>query len=126
VSSKFVSGIYINGYNHSGNRPLFYQSLHLRQGTINIQLPQVTYEALDLPKERVQGRDQFDLDHNQDFLIRRCRLKEIEGYQVLPVDKNTGEPRGHHVLKVIEISLERDIELKLNEVLEVELEGFED
>lgn len=77
-----------------------------------------------LPNERVPGVDQIDLDANQDFLVRRCRLKGTSGYQILPIDKRTGEPRGHHSDRVIEIALTERIQIESNEKLEVELEGF--
>jgi len=125
MSSKLVRGTYQSGANHSWRRPEFYKSLGLWQGTINIKLPDDTVESLALPNKRKEGLDQFDLDHNQDFLIRACRLKGIDGYQVLPIDKTTSEPRGHHSSKIIEISLKKRIELKPDEELEVELEGFE-
>jgi hypothetical protein len=126
VSSKLVRGTYTGGAHHSERRPQFYKLLGLRQGTINMQLPQDTSASLILPNKRIRGLDQFDLEHNQDFLIRRCVLKKVEGYQVLPIDKTTGEPRGHHAEKVIEISLADDIGLTLGENLEVELKDFED
>jgi CTP-dependent riboflavin kinase len=121
--SKLVRGIYTSGCNHSGQRPKFYESLGVWRGSINIQLPQGTNESLILPNKRVLGIDPIDV--NQDFLIRPCRLKGVTGYQILPIDKATSEPRGHHSDKVIEIALREKIEIKLNEELEVELEGFE-
>ncbi len=126
MSSKLISGMYTSGAHHSAYRPLFYQSLGLWQGTINIQLPRDTSESLILPNKRVEGLDQIDLDHNQDFLIRRCMLKGVEGYQVLPIDKTTEKPRGHHSSKIIEIALKDKIPIQAHEELEVELEGFED
>lgn len=113
------------GVNHSRFRPKFYESLGLWQGTINIQLSTETDERVIVPNERVPGQDPIDFDANQDFLIRPCRLKGVAGYQVLPIDKTTNEPRGHHSLKQIEIALKKKIGLKPNEELEVELEGFE-
>lgn len=96
------------------------------QGTINIQLPPDTDEPIITPTIRIAGVDFFDLEENQDFLVRPCMLKGVKGYQVLPIDKMTGVPRGHHSSKIIEISLESRINLQLSEELEVELEGFED
>jgi hypothetical protein len=125
MRSQVLEGIYVPGCNHSGFRPKFYESLGLWQGTINIQLPPETDESLMLPDQRVSGVDQIDLDANQDFLVRRCRLKRASGYQILPIDKKTGEPRGHHSDKVIEIALTERIQIKSNEKLEVELEGFD-
>jgi hypothetical protein len=93
MGSQVIEGVYIPGCNHSRLRPKFYDSLGLWQGTINIQLPLETDESLMLPNERVPGVDQIDLDTNQDFLVRRCRLKGTSGYQILPIDKRTGEPR---------------------------------
>jgi len=120
-----VSGIYVCGCNHSGLRPKFYESLGLWRGTINVQLPQETDESLILPYKRVPGLDPIDLDAHQDFLIRPCRLKGFSGYQILPIDKTTGLPRGHHSEKVIEIALKEEIEIAPNEKLNVELEGFD-
>ena len=125
MNSKFVRGLYISGYKHSRLRPRFYESLGLWQGTINIQLPRETDESLIIPIERRAGLDPIDLESNQDFLIRACRLKGVEGFQVLPVDKTTSEPRGHHSSRIIEISLKNEIEITPNEELEVELKGFE-
>jgi hypothetical protein len=62
-----------------------------------------TDESLIVPTDRVQGLDPIDLDANQDFLIRPCRLKGFAGFQILPVDKTTNQPRGHHAQRVIEI-----------------------
>lgn len=125
MASKFVRGFYVRGCNHSGLRPQFYKSLDLWQGTINIKMRQDTSESLIIPNERRAGLDPIDLEENQDFLIRACRLKGAEGYQVLPIDKTTNEPRGHHSSKIIEVSLKNKIDLKVNEELVVELEGFE-
>jgi hypothetical protein len=125
MGSKMVRGVYVFGCNHSGLRPKLYESLGLWRGSINIQLPQETDESLILPNERVQGLDDIDLSANQDFLIRPCRLKGASGSQILPIDKTTNEPRGHHSEKVIEIALRSRIEIKPNEQLEVELEGFD-
>jgi hypothetical protein len=123
MGSRVVSGFYISGCNHSGLRPKFYESLRLWKGTINIQLPPETDESVILPNKRVPGLD--PIDSNQDFLVRPCRLKGGSGYQILPIDKTTSVPRGHHSEKVIEISLTTKIEIRPNEKLEVELEGFE-
>src|ERR1700688_926606 len=122
MASKIVKGIYVHCLNHSRKRPNFYKSLGLHQGTINIKLPEETDESLILPNRRVQGVDLIDVE--QDFLIRDCRLKGFEGYQILPIDKKTGEPRGYHEHKIIEIALREEIEIKSNEELEVELQGF--
>lgn len=82
-------------------------------------------EWLIFPNKRKEGLDPIDLNANQDFLIRRCRLKGVEGYQILPIDKTTNEPRGYHSSKIIEITLVEKIELRLLEELEVELRDFE-
>jgi hypothetical protein len=118
-----VRGRYIGGCNHSVHRPLFFKSLGLWQGTINIQLPPDTDTSLVTPREKVVGLD--PIDASQDFLIRPCRLKGVAGYQVLPIKKGTGEPQGHHAEKVIEVALTKKIPLTPTEELEVELEGFE-
>jgi len=123
--SKVVRGVYVHGCNHSRCRPLFYKSLGLWQGTINIKLPEDTSESLIVPNERREGLDPFDLGENQDFLIRACNLKGVDGYQILPIDKTTNDPRGHHSSKIIEIALKKKIEIKPNEELEVEMEGFD-
>jgi hypothetical protein len=104
---------------------MFYKSLGLCIGSINIRLPQGTDESLILPNERREGLDPFDIAENQDFLIRPCRLKGVDGYQILPIDKTRNDPRGHHSEKVIEIALKKKIAIKPNEELEVELEGFD-
>jgi hypothetical protein len=124
MSSQRVRGFYVSGHNHSGLRPRFYESLGLWRGTINIQLPRETDESLILPNQRVPGLDPIDLDANQDFLVRPYSLKGDRGYQILPIDKTTSEPRGHHSEKVIEIALTTKIEIKPYEELEVELKGF--
>jgi hypothetical protein len=125
MGSKFLSGVYVSGVNDSRHRPKFYESLGMWQGTVNIQLPAETDERWILPCQRVTGRDPIDFEAKQDFLVRRCRLKGVAGYQVLPIDKTTGAPRGHHASKRIEITLVRRIDLEQGEELEVELEGFE-
>jgi len=87
-----------------------------------------TDERFIIPSERIVGCDPIDLEYNQDFLVRPCRLKGVSDYQILPTDKTTkttAEPRGHHSLKRIEIALKEKIDIKPNEGLEVELEGFE-
>ena len=124
VSSKLFRGTYVSGLGHSGRRPRLYESLRLWQGTINIKLPGNTDMRDLIPCDRTPGIDPFDFEENQDFLVRPCKLKGVHGYQLLPINKTTGEPRGHHASKVIEISLKERIELKPNEELEVELEGF--
>ena len=63
---------------------------------------------------------------NEDFLIRPCKLKAVVGDQILPIDKVTGDPRGHHASKKIEISLKKEIELRPDEEIEVELLGFDE
>ena len=125
MGSKLVRGIYRSGVSHAQLRPKFYASLGLWQGTINVQLPVGTEERLIIPTVRVPGRDPFDLNENQDFLIRACRLKGVSGYQILTIDKTTNVPRGHHSEKVIEIALKEKIDITLYEMLDVELEGFE-
>jgi hypothetical protein len=125
LASKFVRGRYVPGSNHSRFRPKFYESLGLWQGSINIQLPADTDERLMIPNHRTPGCDPIDFDANQDFLIRACKLKGVVGYQILPIDKKTSEPRGIHAAKRIEIALKEKIGIKANEELEVELEGFE-
>ena len=124
MASRKVKGVYVNGWNHSGDRPKFYESLGLWRGSINIQLPPQTDGSLILPGRRVEGLDPVDM--NQYFLIRPCKLRDSSGFQILPVDKNTDEPKGHYAEKVIEISLREKIEIKPNEELEVELQDFED
>lgn len=125
MSSKFVKGTYrSSGSKHSEKRPKLYKSLGLRQGTINIKVPENTEEWIIIPNVRKEGCDQFDVDENQDFLLRSCRLKGVGGYQILPIDKTTGTPRGRHAEKVIEIALRKEIGIKDGEELEVELEGF--
>ena len=124
MGSQFVKGTYVPGANHSRLRPKFYELLGLWQGTINIQLPTETDEAILIPNERVPGRDPIDLDSNQDFLIRPCILKGFAGYQILPIDKTTSEPRGYHAYKRIEIALKGTIQLQPNEELEVQLQEF--
>jgi hypothetical protein len=126
LGSKFLKGKYVSGMNHSGFRPKLYESLGLWQGTINIQLSAETDDAVLIPSEKVPGCDPFDSAANQDFAIRACRLKGVLGYQILPIDKTTSEPRGHHGSKRIEIALKEEIELEPDEELEVELQGFED
>jgi CTP-dependent riboflavin kinase len=116
----------VSGLQHSQFRPKFCQDLGLWQGTINIQLPAATDESILIPLDKIPGRDPIDFDSNQDFLIRPCKLKGISGYQILPIDKTTGEPRGHHSAKLIEITLRERIDLQPGEELEVELQGFED
>jgi len=119
----FVRGTYVTGCNHSKYRPKLYEDLGLWQGTINIQLPVETDERFLRPTERISGRDL--IDSGQDFLIRHCKLRGVVGYQILPIDKATGDPRGHHALKRIEISLKEQIDLRPDEEIEVELQGFE-
>jgi hypothetical protein len=127
LGSIIVRGTYVSGLSHSQRRPKLYQDLGLWRGTINIQLPAETDERILIPNERILGRDPFDLvEENQDFLIRHCKLKGVFGYQILPIDKTTSVPRGHHASKVIEISLKERIDVRPNEELEVELQGFEE
>lgn len=123
--SKFVKGMYVAGSNHSPRRPKFYENLALRQGTINVQLSPEAYGSILLPTKRVPGVDKFDFEENQDFLIRPCVLKGVRGYQLLPIDKTTGRPRGLHGGNIIEVSLVMDIDVKCGEELEVELQGYE-
>jgi hypothetical protein len=98
----------------------------MHEGTINIQLAAHVYDLLPFPNQRVQGRDPIDFEHNQDFLIRKCKLKGTDGYQILPINKTTGEPRGHHELKRIEIALRWKIELTPGEELRLELQDVDD
>ena len=55
-----------------------------------------------------------------------CKLKGFSGFQILPIDKTTSEPKGYHLRKRIEIALKEKIPLEPNEELEVELQGFEE
>jgi hypothetical protein len=121
--SRFVKGRYVDGFRHSAMRPKLYQHLGLWQGTINIQLSHDAGEDVLIPNEIVPGLDPIDV--NQDFRIRACNLKGVAGYQILPIDKQTGAPRGHYEQKQIEVSLSKKIDLLANEELEVELQGFE-
>jgi DNA-binding CsgD family transcriptional regulator len=93
-------------------------------GTINIQLPADTDERILIPNERVIGHDQIDANSNQDFLVRRCKVKGILGYQILPIDKTMSVPRGYHAVRWIEVALKQKIELQPSEELEVELQEF--
>jgi hypothetical protein len=104
-------------------RPKLYRHLGLRQGTINIQLSHDVGEDVLIPSVIIPGLDPIDVDQN--FRIRPCNLKGVSGYQILPTDKQTGAPRGHYEQKQIEVSLSREIDLRPNEELEVELQGFE-
>jgi hypothetical protein len=124
LASVFVKGTYVSGCNHSQYRPKLYEDLGLWRGTINIQLRAETDGRFLIPNERIPGRDPIDAD--QDFLIRPCKLKGVVGYQILPIDKATGDPRGHHASKKIEISLKKEIELRPNEEIEIELQGFDE
>jgi CTP-dependent riboflavin kinase len=129
MASKLVRGTYIrDGNKHSKLRPKLYQRLGMYQGTINIQLPAEIYALLPLPNQRVPGLDPIDspTQHNQDFLVRRCKMNGAEGYQVLPVHKTSGEPRGLHAWKLIEITLKEEIKLRDGEELEFELQDFDD
>ena len=91
-----------------------------------MQLPFETDERILIPKNRISGCDPIDLDANQDFLIRPCKLKGVAGFQILPIDKTTGEPRGHYASRWIEISLKEKVAVQLGEELEVELQGFDE
>jgi CTP-dependent riboflavin kinase len=122
MSSRFIRGLYTSGANHSGYRPLFYKYLGLWQGTINIRVSSETDENILLPTKRIPGLD--PIDENQDFLVRACVLKGVAGYQVLPINKHTGRPKGHHWLGVIEIGLVQHIDVKFGDELEVELGEF--
>jgi hypothetical protein len=126
LASKFVRGQYVPGWNHSRFRPNLYRHLGMWQGTINIQLPTETDDRILIPVERVVGDDQVDVRSNQDFLVRRCKLKGTNGYQILPIDKTMNVPRGYHAVKRIEVTLRQRIEVQIGEELEVELLGFED
>jgi hypothetical protein len=123
VASRFVKGIYVDGLQHSAIRPKLYQHLGLWQGTINIQLSHDADEDVLIPNKIIPGLDPIDDD--QKFLIRACTLKGVAGYQILPIDKQTGAPRGHYEQKQIEVSLKHKIDLRPHEELEVELQGFE-
>ena len=76
-----------------------------------------------IPSEIIPGFDLIDI--NQKFRIRPCSLKGVSGYQILPIDKLTGAPKGHYEWKQIEVSLRDKIDLLPHEELEVELQGFE-
>jgi hypothetical protein len=97
----------------------------MRRGSINVQLAGGIDENWILPNRRVPGCDPIDFESNQDFLIRPCHLKGVAGYQILPIDKTTCAPQGHHASRQIEITLVKEIELEPGEELQVELEGFE-
>lgn len=77
-----------------------------------------------LPNDGIPGRDPIAIRAGQDFLIRPSKLKGVVGYQILPIDKAAGDPTGHHSLKRIEISLIIEIELRPDEEIDVELQGF--
>ena len=119
-----MKGRYVSGCGHGKLRPEFYRRLGTQQGTINIQLPLSTGDDVLIPTDPMPGFDPIDVD--QKFRIRACKLKGVAGYQILPVDKTTGAPRGHYSDKQIEISLKEKIDLERNEDLEVELQGFGD
>ncbi len=125
TNSKLVKGIYVSGSNHSVKRPKFYEHLGLRQGTINILLSMESYQSILLPTKRVAGIDAFDLEENQDFLIRPCVLKGVSGFQILPINRTTDAPQGLHAVNILEISLIRHVEIKHDDVLEVELQDYE-
>jgi CTP-dependent riboflavin kinase len=124
LASQFVKGRYVSGWNHSRFRPNLYRRLGTWPGTINIQLPADTDERILIPNERVIGHDQIDANSNQDFLVRRCKVKGILGYQILPIDKTMSVPRGYHAVRRIEVALKQKIELQPSEELEVELQEF--
>jgi hypothetical protein len=123
VTSRFVKGTYVSGFQHSTMRPKLYEHLRLWQGTINIQLPHDVAEDILIPSEIIPSFDA--VDSNQNFRIRACSLKGVDGYQILPIDKETGAPKGHYAAKQIEVSLKDRIDLRPHEELEVELQGFE-
>lgn len=104
-------------------RPKLYQHLGLWQGTINIQLSHDTADDVLIPTEIIPSFDPIDI--NQEFRIRACSLKGVSGYQILPIDKLTGAPKGHYEWKQIEVSLKDKIDLLPHEELDVELLGFE-
>lgn len=122
MASRFVKGTYVSGFQHSAKRPNLYEHLGLWQGTINIQLSHDVAEDILIPREIISGVDPFD--DNQRFRIRACILKGVAGYQILPIDKETGAPKGHYEQKQIEVSLKEKIDLRPLEELEVELQGF--
>jgi hypothetical protein len=121
MPSILIRGVYTTGARHSALRPKFYKSLGTRQGTINVRVLTPVDPSVLLPNHRITGTDQIDIIHHQDFLVRECCLRGVKGYQVLPIDKTTGEPRGYHRLGVIEITLLKEISLADKELLEVEL-----
>src|ERR1700684_3034717 len=90
---------------------MFYKSLGTRQGTINVRVLTPVDPSVLLPNHRITGTDQIDIHHHQDFLVRECCLRGGRGYQILPIKKTTGEPRGHHRLGVIEITLLEEFSL---------------
>jgi len=103
-------------------RPKLYEHLGLWQGTINVQLWHGVTDDILVPRKIIPGLDPIDVD--QSFRIRACRLKGVTGYQILPIDKQTGAPKGHYEQKQIEVALVEKIDLRPHEELEVELEGF--
>lgn len=126
MGSRIVTGEYVSGLNHSIHRPKLVEFLKTFPRTINIQLPkEVDYDIL-IPNLLVNGQDECDLSAGQDFFVRYCRLNGVEGFQILPVEKATNIPRGHHAFKKIEISLKRKINIRHGDHLEVELLDFED
>lgn len=124
MSSKFVRGKYISGCGHSVHRPKFYEEMKLHRGTINILVEPGTQQSILVPTMKVPGYDPIDM--HQEFLIRPCVLKRASGYQILPIDKSTGMVAGHHAGGIIEIALCKRIDLRPEEELEVELQGYED
>ena len=102
------------GFGHfSKYRPKFYQtvldlsSVALHPGTINVRIDG-EMPHFPLPStQRISGRDQIDLDHNQDILITPCEMEGRAGFWILPVFKGTWNPNpaGHFTNQIIEISL---------------------
>ena len=124
MSSRIVRGKYVPGCGHSRHRPLFYAKLRLRCGTLNMIVEAGTEQSILIPITRVPGCDPIDFD--QDFLIRPCFLKQVGGYQILPVTKSTNKLAGHHAEGIIEIALFKTIDVKPGDELEVELQDYED
>lgn len=94
-------------------RPKFYQSVFalngvtLYQGTINVRIDgEMPHFPLPATR-RISGKDQIDLDHNQDILITPCIMEGCPGFWILPVFKGSWNPNpaGHFPNHIIEISL---------------------
>jgi CTP-dependent riboflavin kinase len=126
LGSRIVTGEYVPGLGHSQRRPKLYRYLGTFRGTINIQHALEMDDALLIPNEIVEAQDQCDVDEKQDFLVRRCKLNGVEGYQILPFDRVTSVARGHHAFKKIEVTLKEEIKIQHGDRLDVELLDFED